>query len=216
MNALAQFESHLPPAARRSIDKLKTPFDVQQFLESMTYKGEVRDRSPLNVILDKQCHCLDGGFLGALLLWKLGFKPLVIDIRPDPGVDDDHVLALYQYDGHWGAVAKSNYIFLGFREAVHKNLRELVMTYFAHYANIHAIVSLRGYTRPFDISKFPLTDWTVNEENANKIYKKFYTYRPIPVITKKMANRLNPLTERQYAAETLFTDLNESFGNRPE
>jgi len=130
MNALAQFESHLPAEARSAIEGLKSPFDVQEYLQSMTYKAEVRDRSPLNVILDKQCHCLDGGFLGALLLWKLGFKPLVIDIQPDPGMDDDHVLALFQRDGRWGAVAKTDYINLGFREAVHKNLRELAMTYF--------------------------------------------------------------------------------------
>src|SRR6202142_3835117 len=203
MNALTQFESHLPAEARRIINKIKSPFEVQEFLQSMTYKAEVRDRSPLNVISDKQCHCLDGGFLGALLLWKLGFKPLVIDLVPDRGVDDDHVLALYQYDGHWGAVAKTNYLFLGFREAVHKNLRELIMTYFTHYATIHSAISLRAYTRPFDVSKFPLTDWAINEENANKIYKRFYTRKPISLITKKMASRLSPLSEHQYAAETM-------------
>jgi hypothetical protein len=216
MNALNQFLSHLPQKARRAIDKIKTPFDIQNYLQDMPYKGVARDRSPLNVVLDQQCHCLDGGFLGALLLWKLGFKPLVLDLRTDPGVDDDHVLALYQYDGHWGAVAKTNYLFLGFREAVHRNLHELIMTYFVHYANIHGVVSLRAYTRPFDVSKFPLNDWSVNEENAVKIYKKFYSYKPIRLITKKMASRLNLLSERQYAAETMFTDLNESFGNRKE
>ncbi len=122
MNALTQFKSRLPAEARRDIEQLKSPYDVQEFLQNMAYKAEVRNRSPLNVMLDKQCHCLDGGFLGALLLWKLGFKPLVIDIVPDPGMDDDHVLALYQIDGRWGAVAKTNYINLGFREAVHKTL----------------------------------------------------------------------------------------------
>jgi hypothetical protein len=30
-----------------------------------------------------------------------------------------------------------------------------------------------------------------------------------------MAARLNPLTDRAYAAETLYTDLDWSFGNRP-
>ncbi len=90
------------------------------------------------------------------------------------------------------------------------------MTYFTHYATIHSAISLRAYTRPFDVSKFPLTDWAVNEENANKIYEKFYTRKPILLITKKMVSRLSPLSERQYAAETLFTDLNESFGNREE
>ena len=214
MNALAQFESHLPAEAHSAIKQLKSPFDVQEYLQSLTYKAEVRDRSPLNVILDKQCHCLDGGFLGVLLLWKLGFKPLVIDIQPDPGQDDDHVLALFQRDGRWGAVAKTNYVNLGFREAVHKNLRELVMTYFEHYVSIHQLKVLRGYTRPFDASKFPLTDWAWNEESTTKLYKKFYSYKMTPLITKKMAGLLSPVTDRTYAAEIMHTNLNESFGNR--
>ena len=216
MNALKQFESHLPFDLRQTIEQIKTPTDVQEFLLSMPYKGEARDRSPLNVLLDKQCHCLDGGFLAALLLWKLGHKPLVLDLVPAPGVDDDHVLALYRIDGLWGAVAKSNYVNLGFREAVHKNLRELAMTYFEHYGSIHRIKGLRGYTRPFDLSKFPLTDWAWNENNANKLYKKFYSRKPVPLITEKIAKRLSMVTDRMYAAEIMYTDLNESFGNRPE
>ena len=44
----------------------------------------------------------------------------------------------------WGALAKSNYINLGFREAVHKNLRELVMSYFEHYASIKQRKVLTG------------------------------------------------------------------------
>ena len=216
MTALTQFKAHLTPTLRETIQKFKTPFDVQEYLLSLTYKAEARDRSPLNVMLDGQGHCLDGGFLAALLLWNLGFKPLLLDLRADPGMDDDHVLALYQLDGRWGAVAKSNYVNLGFREAVHKSTRELVMTYFEHYASVHQTKTLRFYTRPFDASKFPLEDWGWNEDSADKLYKKFYGQKPIPLITKKMAARLNPVTDRTYAAETLYTNLNESFGNRDE
>jgi hypothetical protein len=57
-------------------------------------------------------------------------------------------------DGRWGAVAKSNYVNLGFREPVYKNLRELVMTYFEHYVSVHQEKTLRGYTRPFDGSLY--------------------------------------------------------------
>ena len=217
MNALTQFESRLPVKARRDIEQLKSPYDVQEFLQNMTYKAEVRNRSPLNVILDKQCHCLDGGFLGVLLLWKLGFKPLVIDIVPDPGMDDDHVLALYRIDGRWGAVAKTNYINLGFREAVHKTLRELVMTYFEHYVSIHQKKVLRGYTRPLDASRYDHLNWSWDEDGANRLYDKhFYGRKSILLITAQMAKRLQCVTDRAYASETMFTDLNESFGNRKD
>ena len=121
MNFLKEFESRLPQNLRKKFVSLDSPFAIQTYLDSMPYVGEERDRSPLNVMLDNQSHCLDGGFLAALLLWRIGFKPLLIDIVPYPGEDDDHVLALYQIEGRWGALAKSNYVNLGFREPVHKN-----------------------------------------------------------------------------------------------
>src|SRR5688572_30420143 len=93
-----EFQSRLRADLRAVFLRLDTPFAVQEYLDSMPYIGEERDRSPLNVMLDGQCHCLDGGFLAALALWQIGFKPLLIDIVPEPGKDDDHVLALYQIE----------------------------------------------------------------------------------------------------------------------
>ena len=217
MDFIQQFETHLAKGLRRKFNSLDTPFAIQEFLFSLKYKAEQRDRSPLNVMLDGQGHCLDGGFLAALCLWRIGFKPLLIDILPDPGVDDDHVLALYQIEGRWGALAKTNYVNLGFREPVYKSLRELVMTYFEHYVSINQQKCLTGYTRIFDASQYTRFQWAWDEAGANIVYHKyFYGRKPIPLITRSMAQRLSPVTERAYAAETLFTDLNESFGNRKE
>src|SRR5215212_56598 len=197
MSFLTQFQSRLSTDLKQKFLKLKTPFAIQEYLDSMPYIGEERDRSPLNVMLDGQCHCLDGGLFAALALWQLGFKPLLIDIVPDPGMDDDHVLALFQMDGRWGAVAKSNYINLGFREPVYKNPRELVMTYFEHYASIYKEKSLRGYTRPFDASPYTHLNWAWDEAGANQLYHNhFYGRKAIPLITKRMAKRLNPVTDR--------------------
>src|SRR5512138_3050513 len=215
MSFLTEFQSRLPANLRKKFLSLNTPFAIQQYLDSLIYKGEERDRSPLNVMLDGQSHCLDGGFLGALALWRIGFKPLIIDIVPDPGIDDDHVLALFQIDGRWGAIAKSNYVNLGFREPVYRNLRELVMTYFEHYVSINQAKSLRGYTRPLDASRYTHLHWAWDEAGANQLYHKhFYGRKAIPLITKSMAKRLSPVTDRVYAAEVLHTNLNESFGNR--
>jgi hypothetical protein len=215
MSFIAEFESHLPKNLRKKFNQLNTPFAIQTYLDSITYKGEERDRSPLNVMLDNQGHCLDGGFLAALCLWQIGFKPLLIDIVPDPGVDDDHVLALYQIEGRWGALAKTNYINLGFREPVYKNVRELVMTYFEHYVSIHQHKVLTGYTRTFDASRYERYNWAWDEAGANKVYHKhFYGRKAIPLITKSMGQRLSPMTDRAYEGEVLHTNLNESFGNR--
>jgi hypothetical protein len=181
----------------------------------MPYIAEERDRAPLQVMQDGQCHCLDGGFFAALALWRIGFKPLLIDLVPDPSRDDDHVLALFKVDGRWGAVAKSNYVNLEFREPVYKNLRELVMTYFEHYVSVHQEKTLRGYTRPFDASRYTHLNWAWDEQGANHLYHKyFYERRTIPLITPSMAKRLSPVTDRAYAAEIIHTNLKESFGNR--
>jgi hypothetical protein len=166
-------------------------------------------------MLDAQCHCLDGGLFAALALWQIGFKPLLIDLMPDPGMDDDHVLALYQIEGRWGAVAKSNYVNLGFREPVYKSLRELVMTYFEHYASIHQEKTLRGYTRPLDASRYTHLNWAWEDAGAQKLYSKhFYGRKVIRLITAHMAKHLSPITDRAYAAEIMYTNLNEAFGNR--
>jgi len=197
----------LPKNIQQKIGKIKTPFDVQEFLFSMPYNAEERDRSPLNVILDQQCHCLDGGFLASILLWKQGFKPLVLDLTPAPGLDDDHVLALFQIEGRWGVVAKSNFVQLVFREPVFKNPRELAMSYFEHYMNTARQKTLRGYTRPMDLSTLDPA-WMWDESAANRLYKKFYTRKPIPLLTGSMAKRLNPVSEKVFIAETVGTDMN--------
>lgn len=67
-----------------------------------------------------------------------------IDLMPEPGRDDHHILALYQVDRCWGAIAKSNYVNLGFREPVYKNLCELVRSYFKHYVSVNKEKTLRG------------------------------------------------------------------------
>lgn len=215
MSFVEKFESYLPADLLEQFRKLDTPFAIQQYLDGLPYIGEDRDRSPLNVMLDRQCHCLDGGFLAALMLWRIGHKPLLIDLIPEPGKDDDHVLALFQVEGYWGAVAKSNYVNLGFREPVYRNLRELVMTYFEHYVSVRQEKTLRGYTRPLDASRYPRLNWAWDETGANKLYHGyFYRRKAIPLITPGMAQRLNAVTDRVYAGETLYTKLEQSFGNR--
>jgi len=217
MSFVSDFESQLPTSLKTIFQSLDSPFAIQVYLDEMPYIAEQRDRSPLNVMLDGQSHCLDGGLFAVLALWRIGFTPLMIDIVPDPGADDDHVLALYKVNGCWGAVAKSNYVNLGFREPVHKTIRELVMTYFEHYCSVNQTKTLRGYTRPFDVSRYTRLNWALDEAGANKLfYQYFYRRKPVLLIKPETALSLSPITDRVYKAETLYTDLNWSFGIRPD
>ena len=121
----AAFQKRLSPSRRRILRSLDSPITIQAYLDRLPYIGEERDRSPLNVMQDGQSHCLDGGLLAALALWRLGHRPMLLDLVPAAGLDDDHVLALFRVDECWGAVAKSNYPGLRYRVAVYRSLGEL-------------------------------------------------------------------------------------------
>jgi len=208
---IEQFTEQLPAAERVIFLGLESPVAIQAYLDSLPYFAEERDRSPLNLIRDAQCHCLDGGVFAALALWRLGFRPLLIDLVPEPGTDDDHVLALFEADGCWGALAKSNYAGLRYREPVYRTLRELVMSYFDDFFNPAGQRTLRGYTRPFDLSRYPGRDWAWDEPATQGLYRRFYARKYVRVISPEAATRLHPLDERAFKSGTLGTDFGETY-----
>ena len=113
---------------------LKTPESIQLFLDrDVAYNKEPQGetiRSPRRVLRDLTGHCLEGALLAAAALRIQGQSPLLLDLGAVR--DDDHVLAIFRRGGHWGAIAKSNYSGLRFREPVYRTTRELVMSYFEH------------------------------------------------------------------------------------
>jgi hypothetical protein len=214
MNPISEFERRLPHPLRAVFRGLKSPIAVQEYLDSLPYKAEELDRSPLQVMTDGQAHCLDGGIFAALALWRIGFRPLILDLVPAPGLDDDHVLAIFQVDGLWGCLAKSNYPNLRYRESVHRSLRELVMTYFEFYFSLQREKTLRAYTRPLDLSRFHDPGWVWDEEGIKRISKRLYGLKPIPLISEKSALHLHVSDERSYKAGTYGTDFSWSYGAR--
>lgn len=193
---------------------LTTPFQIQQYLDSLPYIAEERNRSPLNVIQDAQCHCYDGALLAAAALRRLHFAPLVVDIWPDPGMDDDHVLALYRVDRCWGAVAKSNYAGLRFREPIHRTIRELVLTYFENFYSLDGVKTLRTYTRPLNLCQYDALDWEVNEDAVAVIENKLHSMRKYALLSPAMIRNLSPVDERSYQAGMHGTNVSQSFGAR--
>lgn len=214
MEPIFEFEDHLPPPQRTVFQKLASPLAVQEYLDSIPYIAEELDRSPLRVMADGQAHCLDGGLFAALALWRIGFRPLLMDLVPASGSDDDHVLALFQVDGCWGAVAKSNFVNLRYREPVYRNLRELAMSYFEHYYNLQRQKTLRAYTRPLNLAFFKDTDWMWSEEGVKKITRRLYSLKPIPLISDEGAARLSLADERSYQGGTYGTDFDWVYGAR--
>ena len=68
--------------------------------------------------------------------------------------------------GYWGAVAKSNFSGLRYREPVYRTLRELVMSYFEHYYNLRREKTLRNYSRPVNLRRFDRIGWMTAEEDV--------------------------------------------------
>lgn len=214
MSAISEFENRLPPVLRSTFRGLRTPAAVQDYLDGLTYIAEERDRSPLDVMNDGQAHCLDGGLFAAQALRRIGFRPLILDLVPAPGTDDDHVLAVFRLDGLWGAAAKSNFSGLRYREPVYRDLHELAMSYFEDYYSIGRQRTLRAYTRPLDLTQFDRRGWMWDEEEMKAVVKRLYSLKPIPLFPEQAAARLTQADERSFAAASLGTDLDWVYGIR--
>ncbi len=202
MHSIATFDQSLTPSERRHISRLTTPFKIQAFLDETPYSGEERYRCPLTVLRDRKGHCFDGAIFAAAMLRRIGYPPLIVDMLPNKR-DDDHLLALYKVDGHWGAVAKSNFAGLRFREPAYRTLRELVMSYFELYYNAAGEKTLRAYTVPLNLSAFDKLNWTTRDEPLDRIGERLDEIRKVRVLTPRMVARLSPMDKRTYRAGLL-------------
>jgi len=211
MSVITEFEARLPARLRKTFRSLKSPMDIQRYLDGIAYIGEERDRCSLDVMKDAQAHCLDGGLFAALAFRRLGDPGLLIDLVPakdESGnkLDDDHVLAVFRRYGLWGAVAKSNYPWLRYREPVYRSLRELVMSYFEVYYSLYSLKVLRGYTRPLDISRCDRLNYAWDEAGAGELYRIFYRRKSIPLISKRTEALLEPVDKRAYDSGVMGVD----------
>lgn len=192
------------PAERRELDRLCTPQDVQAFLNQVPYSSDKFSRSPRRVLADRRAHCYDGALLAAAALRRQGLRPLLVDLRAVR--DDDHVLAVFQRRGLWGAVAKSNFVGLRYREPIHRSLRELAVSYFNDYFNEHGEKTLRSYSTPVDLSRFDRWEWTVREERLEDIAGYLDRARHTKVLGERQVAELAPVDERTLQAGMLGTD----------
>ncbi len=204
---LQTFYSKLKPALREQFEIWEHPGAIQAYLDSIPYSVEDLNRCPLHVLEDSQAHCLDGAVLAAAGLRRLGYKPILVDMQPDPGCDDDHVLAVFQRNKCFGALAKSNFVGLRYREPVYRSLRELVMSYFDVFFNINGKKTLRYYTAPLDLSRLDSRGWMWNDSGVDEIEYRLANRHRYPVVSLEMADELLAMDERSYAAHMSGTNL---------
>ncbi len=181
--------------------RLTTPERIQRFLDELPYDKEPegpRCRSPRQVLRDRTAHCMEGALLGAAALRMLGHPPLLLDLQAVR--DDDHVLAIFRVQGLWGAVAKSNYSGLRFREPVYRTLRELVMSYFEHYYNLRREKTLRKYSRPVNLERFARLGWMTAEQDPWAIPEYLCTIAHSAILPRRLAKPLSRVDSRLFAA----------------
>ncbi|HEV3073435.1 MAG TPA: hypothetical protein VHB47_03360, partial [Thermoanaerobaculia bacterium] len=117
-----------------------------------------------------------------------------------------HMLALWQRDGCWGALAKSNFVGLRFREAVYQSLRELVMSYFEVFYNVLGEKTLRGFTVPLDLSLLDGLAWMEDDDGLETIAERLDALDRTPVMTAGMVAGLSHLDPLSFQAGMLGTD----------
>ena len=190
----------------RVLRSLRRPEQIQRFLDDeVGYdhgQGGPRCRSPRHVLRERLAACMDGALFAAAALRVQGHPPLLLDLEAER--DDDHVLAIFQSGGrqrgHWGAVAKSNYSGLRFREPVYRTLRELVMSYFEHYYNLRREKSLRAYSRPVRLTRFDAIHWMTSGEDLWIIPEYLCTIAHTPVAPPSVLARLSRVDARLFRA----------------
>jgi len=188
------------------LNRFNDPWSIQVFLDSIDYNPSYECRSPRWVIRKRSAHCFEGALFAAAVLDFLGYKPLIVDMKAFN--DDDHVISLFREDGYWGAVAKSNFTSLRFREPVYRSLRELIMSYFDFFFNLNGDKSLRSYSLPFDLTLFNKRNWATTDEDLEYIGDKIESLYHFPVVSEKMIKKLNIASESMLNAGLL--------GSKPE
>jgi len=182
------------------------PWSIQVFLDSIDYYPGYECRSPRWVIRKRSAHCFEGALFAAAALQFNGYKPLIVDMKAFN--DDDHVIAVFREDGYWGAVAKSNFTSLRFREPVYRSLHELIMSYFDFFFNTNGEKSLRSYSLPFDLTSFNKRNWATTDEDLEYIGDKIESLHHFPVVPEKMIKKLSPASDSMLKAGLL--------GSKPE
>lgn len=163
------------PRERRLIARLRTPAQVQAYLNALPYNSE-RDgetlRSFRGVVRHGSAHCLEAALLAATVLEPHGFPPLVISFE---SIDKlDHVIFVYRERGRWGSVARSRDPGLHGRRPVFRTPRALAASYRDPYVDFTGRVT--GFA-VVDLNRvMGRYDWRLSERNVWKVEQVLIDY----------------------------------------
>jgi hypothetical protein len=183
----------------RFLRSLSPPWKIQKYLDDLVYDVDGAScRSPRRVIRERVVQCMDGALFGAAALRAQGHRPLILDLEAVE--DDDHVLALFRLRGGWGAVARSNYSGLRYREPLHKTVRALALSYVEDYFNLRREKTLRRFSDPVDLSRFDRRHWMTAEDDLWDIPEYLVGIRHHRLLSAAQIRALAPVDRRRFEA----------------
>jgi hypothetical protein len=173
----------LSPSEFAVLRRLNTPQKIHKFLYGLRQNFELQGNTcrPVREVLRvRRAHCIEGAMVAAAALWVHGEPPLLMDMRAKR--DYDHVVTLYRRRGRWGALSKTNGVFLRSRDPVYRTLRELAMSYFHEYANRADFKTLREFSIPFDLRRVDSKVWVSGTKNAWSVCDALDELRHFPLM----------------------------------
>jgi hypothetical protein len=165
----------LTPRERRLVSRLRTPAQVQAYLNALPYnheRGGGTLRSFRGVVRHGHAHCLEAALFAAVVLEQHGYPPLVISFE---SIDKlDHVIFVYQQNGRWGSVARSRDPGLHGRRPVFRTPRALAATYMDPYVDFTGRVT--GFA-VVDLGEvMGRYDWRLSTRNVWKVEQVLIDY----------------------------------------
>ncbi|MEY4667636.1 MAG: hypothetical protein RL518_335 [Pseudomonadota bacterium] len=196
----------------RLLRSLNTPSKIQGFLDALPYRCEDGHLSARAALRDGQAHCFDGSLLAAAALKRCGLEPLLIDLCATR--DDDHILCSFRWKGRWGAVAKSNFPGLRYREPVFRTARELVLSYFELYFNLEREKTLRSYSTPMPLPSCQRINWECDDRQGDVIVALLGRRKHHRLLLPGQERALRQLDERLYRSQLVGVAMKGAYGGR--
>ena len=156
-------------AERRLVRRLRTPLQVQRFLNDLPYNNEpppagATQRSFRGVVRHGEAHCLEAALTAATIMEQHGYPPLVVSFE---SIDElDHVIFVYRRRGRWGSIARSRDPGLHGRKPVFATIRALALSYVDPYVDFSG--RLIGYAL-IDLREMGRYDWRLGDGNIWKL-----------------------------------------------
>lgn len=177
---------------RRILRGLRTPAHIQSYLDELAYEEKSGAASPRKVMRTGRAQCFSGALFACAALRELGYPPRLMYM--DAVSDDVHLLAVYEKDGLWGAVAKSNYTTLRSREPIYPYLA-LGLSYFDGYFNAYGKRTMRSFTVPIDLEPFERRGWRFSEGQLPYIDQAIDRAPKAWALPRRMVKDINDVSE---------------------